>query len=125
MPVVDPDSQTAITGIVCRVHRAALACLAVVLAGCAASPGCVVGDAGGWTPLDNRPSNAGEILRNSPSDERRMLLAAAAAEWFVRDDEAYLICLPGQRPVCGQINYHIERTEDGWAQPFHYSISCP
>ncbi|MDX1507634.1 MAG: hypothetical protein R3358_05105 [Woeseiaceae bacterium] len=107
--------------------RVILAVLVAAMSGCASNyvPRCEVGEKGGWTRLDLKPANAAEILAKAPADERELLLNSALAEWFVREDDAYLICMPGRRPVCGQTNYHIEKSDNGWAQPFRYGISCP
>ena len=101
--------------------------LSALIVGCTtpAASHCEVGNRGGWTRLDDRPANAEEILANSPTDERILLLNVESVEWFVREDGAYLLCLPGRRPVCGQRNYHVEKADDGWARPFNYRISCP
>ena len=107
--------------------RLIIAMLVAAASGCATTyvPSCEVGEKGGWTRLDLKPVNAAEILANAPADEREMLMNSALVEWFVREDNAYLVCMPGRRPVCGQTNYHVEKTDDGWARPFHYGISCP
>ncbi len=108
-------------------HRMIVVVLIVLVAGCSSRTAsyCVVGEEGGWTRLDERPAHAAEILANAQVDERVLLLTVGSVEWFARDDGAYLLCYPGREPVCGQRNYHVERTDDGWAAPFHYGISCP
>lgn len=109
------------------VFRLVVTLLLVSAMGCASThaPQCEVGEKGGWQRLILQPANAGEILANAPAEERSLLLGSETVEWFERDDGAYLVCIPGRKPVCGQTNYHIEKTEDGWARPFHYGISCP
>ena len=89
-----------------------------------AAGSCDVGEKGGWTAVDGIPSEIEEILRNAKPDERKRLTDNNRVEWFVREDGAYLACVPGKKSFCGQVNYHIEKSGDGWAAPFHYSISC-
>ncbi len=85
---------------------------------------CEIGEKAGWIPVEVMPHDAEKILANAKPDERNLLINSPTVEWFQNDDGAYLACIPAERSHCGQVNYHIQKTDDGWAAPFHYVISC-